>query len=74
MDEPAILAAQQVLQKNAQGKGQLCQVGDALLFQKFEAVNVEGLSAHAQFVACAERIARVDRHPDSPFAVNRNPL
>ena len=74
MDKPAILAAQQILQKNTQRKRQFRQVGDALLFKKLEAMNIERLGAHAQFVASPERIARVDGHPDSPFAVVRSSL
>ncbi len=74
MDEAAILAAQQILQKDAQRKGELRQVGGALLFKELEAVNLESLSADVEFVACAERIARVDGHPDSPFAVIRSSL
>src|SRR5258708_19593877 len=69
MDGAAIFAAHQVFEKDAQGKREFCEVGDALLFQKLQPVNVERLSAHVQLVACAERIARVNSHPDSPFAV-----
>jgi hypothetical protein len=67
MDEAAIFAAKKIFEKDAQGERKLCQVGDALLFEEFEAVNLKGLSADIQFVACAERIARVNGHPDDPF-------
>ena len=59
MNETAVFAAQQIFEQNAQGKGQLGEVGEALFFKKFQAVNFEGLRADVQLVACAEGIARV---------------
>ncbi len=74
MHEAAIFAAQQILEQDAQREGELRQVGDALLFEKFEPVNVKSLRADMKFVACAERVARVDGHPRRPFSVIRSHL
>ncbi len=67
MNKPAIFATQQIFQKDAEGKRKFRQVRDALLFKKFKAVNIEGLSANVQLVASAERIARVDGHSLQSF-------
>ena len=68
MNETAIFAAQQILEKYAQRKGKLRKLAEALLLQKFEAVNVESLGADIELVACAERVARVNGHSNGPFA------
>jgi len=53
---------------------EVSQFGDALLFKKFKAVNIEALSANVQLVASAERIAALMAILYSPFALLRSPL
>jgi hypothetical protein len=74
MHEAAVFAAEQILQKNTQSEWELLQAANSLLFEKFEPVNIKGLGADVQLVACAERIARINGHPDGPFAMVRSPL
>src|SRR2546429_535557 len=68
MHEAAVFEAKQVFKKNAQREGKLCEFGDALVFEEFEAVNLKRLGADVELVTAAEGVSRVDGHPGDPFA------
>ena len=61
IDEPRVLAAQQVLEQDLQRERQARERRKAGLFERRKAEHVEGLPAGAQRRSCAERI--VGAHP-----------
>src|SRR5579859_7160979 len=60
MNKSAVFTTEEIFEKDSQRKRKLCQVGDALLFEEFEALYIEGLRADVQFVARPKRV----RHRD----------
>ena len=68
VNEAAVFAAQKIFQQNAQRKGELAQIRDAIFFERFQAMNFKALRAYAQRVTRAKRISCGDGHPLGPFA------
>ena len=62
MDEAAVFKAEEILEQHAQGERKRGELGDSLLFEMFEAVNFEGLSADVEGVARFEGVASGDGH------------
>ena len=56
--ETSVFATQEIFQQYAEGEGQFCQVGYALLLKCFQTVDFEGLCADMELVARAEGISR----------------
>ena len=67
VDGAAILKPQEIFEKNAQRERQFRKCGDALLFEHFEAMDLEGLRANIECVARFEGISSGDGHSGDPF-------
>ena len=61
-DEAIVFEAEKILEEYAQGERKGRELGDSLLFEMFEAVNFEGLSADVEGVARFEGVASGDGH------------